>query len=52
MTFIMDSPNFSLISLKEIIIYKNNSMCTALNLSFDIPILNVKDWSGKTFELF
>ena len=41
--FAMDSPNFSLASLQEIVIYKNNNMCTTLNPSFDILILCIKD---------
>lgn len=47
MTFDMDSPNFSLTSLQEIVICKNNSICNAFNLSFDIPIHGIKDWSGR-----
>ncbi len=49
MTFAMDSPDFSLASLKEIVIRKNNSMCVPLNPSFDTPILSSR--SGRSDEL-
>ncbi len=38
MTFAMDSLDFSLAALKEIVICKNNSMHVPLNPSFDTPI--------------
>lgn len=38
MTFVIDSLNFSLLSLKKIVIYKNNSMHISINPSFDILI--------------
>ncbi len=49
MTFAIDSPNFSLVSLKEIVIYMNNSMCVFLNPSFDTPIFSSR--SGRSDEL-
>ncbi len=51
MTFAMDSPDFSLTSLKEIVICKNNNMHVPLNSSFDIPIFsNRSDRSDKLFQ--
>lgn len=40
MMFAIDSSNFSLICLKKIIIYKNNSVCISLNPSFITPIFS------------
>ncbi len=48
-TFAMDSPNFFLTSLKEIVTCKNNSIYVSLNLSFDIPIFSSQ--SSKLDEL-
>lgn len=39
-TFVMNSPNFFLTSLKEIVTCKNNNICVSLNLSFDISIFS------------
>ncbi len=49
MTFVINSPYFSLASLKEIIICKNNSMRVLLNPSFDRPIFS--SWSNRSDEL-
>ncbi len=49
MTFTMDSLNFSLPSLKKIVIFKNNNMCIPLNPSFDTLILS--SWSNRSDEL-
>lgn len=49
MTFTMDSLDFFLASLKEIIIHKNNSIHIFLNPSFDIPILPI--WSNRLDKL-
>ncbi len=49
-TFVMDSPKFSLASLKEIVICKNNSMRVFLNPSFDTPIFSSRN--GRLDELF
>ncbi len=49
MTFAMDSPDFSLVSLKEIVIRKNNSIRVPLNPSFDTPILSSR--SGRSDEI-
>lgn len=50
MTFIINSPDFFLASLKEIVICKNNSIRVFLNPSFNIPIFS--SWSGRLNELF
>ncbi len=49
MTFAIDSPDFSLVSLKKIVICKNNSMYVSLNPSFDTPIFSSR--SGRSDEL-
>lgn len=45
-TFAMDCLDFSLASLKKIVIHKNNSMRVPLNPSFNIPILT--NQSGRS----
>lgn len=50
MMFAINSPNFSLASLKKIIVCKNNSMYVSLNPSFNIPIFF--DQSDRLDELF
>lgn len=45
MTFAIDSPDFSLASLQEVVICKNNNIHILLNSSFDTPILSLK--SGR-----
>lgn len=45
MTFVIDSLNFSLLSLKKIVIYKNNSMYISINPRFDILIF--PSWNSR-----
>lgn len=52
MIFVMDSPNFSLVSFQEIVICKNNSIRNALNSNFDVPILNAKAESNRALGIF
>ena len=40
--FAINSLDFSLTSLQEIVIRKNNSICVSLNSSFNASILNLK----------
>lgn len=52
MTFAIDSPDFSLTSLQEIVICKNNSIHTFLNSSFNTSILSTKNQNNKAFGIF
>lgn len=50
MTFAMDYSNFFLLSLKKLVIYKNNNIHALLNSSFDTSIFFSQ--SGKLDRLF
>lgn len=52
MTFTIDSSKFSFVFFQEIVICKNNGICTVLNSNFDILIFSTKVQSGKANDIF
>lgn len=51
MTFTIDRLDFSLMFFQNIVIFKNNSMRTALNPSFDAQIVIAKHQIAKAFGI-